>query len=44
MVALVLPARAGVRFFRSTWLDRYGDAVAGAVIAGVGLTVAALGW
>jgi hypothetical protein len=44
MVTLVLPARAGVRFLRSAWLDRYGDAAAGAVIAGVGLTVAVLGW
>ena len=44
MVALVLPARTGVRLFRSSWLDRYGDAVAGAVIAGVGLTVTAFGW
>ncbi len=44
MLALVLPARAGVRLFRSSWMDRYGDAVAGAVIAGVGVTVAALGW
>ena len=42
--ALVLPARAGVRLLRAAWLDHYGDAVAGAVIAAVGLAVAALGW
>jgi len=44
MVALVLPAAAGVRFLRSPWLDRWGDAAAGVVIAGVGLTVTVLGW
>ena len=27
-----------------TWLDRWGDAAAGAVIAGVGIAVTALGW
>ncbi len=43
MVALVLPARAGAGMLRTPWLDRYGDAVAGALIAGVGLAVAALG-
>ncbi len=44
MVALVLPARAGVNVLRAPWLDRYGDAAAGAVIAGVGVLVAGLGW
>jgi hypothetical protein len=43
MVVLVLPARAGAGMLRAPWLDRYGDAVAGALIAGVGLAVAALG-
>jgi hypothetical protein len=43
MVALVLPARAGAGMFRAPWLDRYGDAVAGGLIAGIGLAVAALG-
>jgi nickel/cobalt exporter len=43
MVALVLPARAGAGMLRAPWLDRYGDAVAGATIAGIGLAVAALG-
>jgi hypothetical protein len=44
MVALVLPARAGARFLRVPWVDRYGDAAAGGVIASVGLVVAGLGW
>ena len=38
-VALVLPARAVATAVRSTWADRYGDALAGGVIAGVGLAV-----
>jgi hypothetical protein len=44
MVALVLPARAGVRVLRAAWLDRYGDVAAGGVIAAVGVAVAGLGW
>jgi hypothetical protein len=44
MVALVLPARAGVGVIRAGWLDRYGDAVAGGLIAAVGLLVTGLGW
>ncbi len=44
MVALVLPARAGVSVIRAGWLDRYGDAVAGGLIAAVGLLVGGLGW
>lgn len=43
MVALVLPARAVATSVRSTWADRYGDALAGGVIAGVGLAVVSLG-
>jgi nickel/cobalt transporter (NicO) family protein len=43
MVALVLPARAGARVLRAAWLDRWGDAAAGGVIAAVGITVTALG-
>jgi hypothetical protein len=43
MVALVLPARAGARVLRAGWLDRYGDAAAGGVIAAAGIVVAALG-
>lgn len=44
MVALVLPARAGAKVLRFSWLDVYGDAAAGGVIAAVGLLVAGLGW
>jgi nickel/cobalt exporter len=44
MVALVLPARAGARVLRFSWLDRYGDAAAGGVVAAVGLVVVGLGW
>jgi hypothetical protein len=44
MVALVLPARAGVNVVRAAWLDQYGDAAAGALIAAVGLLVTGLGW
>lgn len=44
MVLLVLPARAGARVLRARWLDRYGDAAAGAMIAGVGVLVTSLGW
>jgi nickel/cobalt exporter len=43
MALLVLPARAGARALRAAWLDRYGDAAAGGVIATVGVVVAALG-
>jgi hypothetical protein len=45
MVAIVLAARAGAfRGLQAPWLDRYGDALAGALIVATGLTVAALGW
>ena len=44
MVALVLPASAGARSIRAVWLDRYGDAAAGGVIAVVGVAVTWLGW
>lgn len=43
MVALVLPARVAVNAVRAPWIDRYGHAVAGGVIASVGVLVAALG-
>jgi hypothetical protein len=43
MLAFVLPARAGARIFRAQWLDRYGDAAAGGVIAAVGLAVTVIG-
>jgi hypothetical protein len=44
MVALVLPARAGVKLLRFRFLDKYGDAAAGGAIAAVGLVVTLLGW
>ena len=45
MIVLVLPARSAARtFVRCDWVHRYGDAVAGAFIAAVGITVAILGW
>jgi len=40
----VLPASAGARSIRAVWLDRYGDAAAGGVIAVVGVAVTWLGW
>ncbi len=43
MIALVLPARAGFTRLRFPWLDHWGDAVAGVVIAATGLAVMALG-
>jgi len=43
MAALVLPARAGAGKLRAPWLDRWGDALAGALIAGIGLAVSAFG-
>lgn len=44
MLAFVLPARAGICIFRAPWLDRYGDAAAGAMIVVTGIAVAAFGW
>jgi hypothetical protein len=45
MVALVLVARSGaVKVLQAPWLDRYGDALAGALIVVTGVAVAALGW
>ena len=45
MVALVLVARSGaVKALQAPWLDRYGDALAGALIVATGVAVAALGW
>lgn len=43
MVGLALPARAAASTVTGVWADRYGAAVAGALIAGVGLFVAAVG-
>jgi hypothetical protein len=45
MAALVLVSRAGVvRALQAPWLDRYGDALAGATIVATGIAVATLGW
>jgi nickel/cobalt transporter (NicO) family protein len=45
MTGLVLPARSAANsFVRGQWMHRYGDAVAGAFIALIGVTVALLGW
>lgn len=44
MVAFVLPARAGAHRLHAPWLDRWGDAAAGGLIAAIGLTVFTLGW
>jgi nickel/cobalt exporter len=44
MVALVLPASAMAKRITGRWATRYADAAAGAVIASVGLLVAAIGW
>jgi hypothetical protein len=43
MVALVLPARAATHAIRAGWVDRFGDVLAGSVIACVGAMVAVLG-
>jgi nickel/cobalt transporter (NicO) family protein len=43
MVLLVLPARAAAATLRGAWADRYGDALAGGVVALVGLAVVGLG-
>jgi len=43
MVGLVLPARAAAGAFRGHWADRYGDVLAGGLIAGVGMLVATTG-
>lgn len=43
MVVLATSAHAGARLFRAPWIDRYGDAMAGAVIIIVGTAMALLG-
>ena len=43
MVVLVLPARAMAAAACGTWTDRFGDALAGGIIAGVGVAVVGLG-
>lgn len=43
MVVLVVPARIAATAIRGARIDRYGDAVAGGVIAAVGIVVVSLG-
>lgn len=43
MVVLVTAAHVGTRAVRVTWVDRHGDAVAGALIVCVGAAMVALG-
>jgi ABC-type nickel/cobalt efflux system permease component RcnA len=43
MVVLVLPARAAATAVRGQWADLYGDALAGGVIAALGIAVVGLG-
>ena len=43
MVALVTTAHAGARALRAPWLDRWGDAAAGALIVMMGTAMAVLG-
>lgn len=43
MIVLVLPARAGFQRLRFPWLDHWGDAAAGGLIAATGLVVMAIG-
>ena len=44
MVVLVAAAAAGTKRLHFHWADRFGDALAGGVIACVGVAVAVLGW
>jgi nickel/cobalt exporter len=43
MVAFVLAARAGMTKLRFSWIDRFGDAVAGGLIVVLGAVLAVLG-
>jgi hypothetical protein len=43
MVVLVLPAHAAIATVRGAWADRWGDALAGALVALVGILVTSLG-
>lgn len=43
MVVLVIPARAAATTVKGAWADRWGDALAGAVVALVGIVVVSLG-
>lgn len=45
MIAVVQASYAGaLKALRAPWLDRYGDALAGALIVATGVTVALMGW
>jgi len=44
MVALTAVARAGAAKLGGRWVERYGDAAAGGLIAATGVLVAVLGW
>ena len=43
MLALVLPTRAAATAAHGAWMDRHGDAIAGGVVALVGIAVLSLG-
>jgi hypothetical protein len=43
MIVFVLPARAAAAVARGAWIDSWADALAGGVVAAVGLVVASLG-
>lgn len=43
MVGLVLASRAGASLLRGRWIEHYGDAAAGGLIAATGIAVALLG-
>ena len=43
MIVLVLPARAGFKRLAFPWLDHWGDAVAGGLVAATGVLVMSLG-
>ena len=43
MVVLVLPTRAAIGRVRGAWVDQWGDAVAGGIVAFVGVVVMGLG-
>jgi nickel/cobalt exporter len=43
MVGLVVPSRVAASALRARWADQFGDAIAGAVIATVGIAVTLLG-
>ena len=43
MVFLVTAAHSGIRAIRARWIDRYGDAAAGAIIVCVGAAMTVLG-